>query len=225
MKREDVSLLLPWNANGTLDTDEATIVDKQLADDNELAKEFDLILEDMAATQELAEEEEVPASMPLRFQTAVEKLVTAPEKAVAKQTDWSLASRLQQLFDFVMPREMLAYATAAALLLVAVQGGVIATLLNNSSGDVGQYQTASDKRKGATGAKSGTVYLVELSKAASVGDIITFLNDKGGKIIEGPLPGNLFRIRFAPNNGKTNQDLEKKLRGKSDMFVNVYPEY
>jgi hypothetical protein len=222
MKREDVSLLLPWNANGTFDANETAIVEKALADDSSVGKEFDLILEDMVATRELAEREEVPASMSLRFQAAMEEQVKASEKRVDEQADTTLALWLQQLFDMVLPRERLAYAAAAAaLMLVAVQSGVIATLLHNTSDGIGQYQTASDKGKNVAG---GTVYLVELSKAALIDDVVTFLNNNGGRIINGPLPGNLFRVRFSQGDDKTDRNLEEKLRGQTNIFISVYPE-
>ena len=45
-EREEFSMLLPWYANGTLDDADHDRVEKALREDDELAKEFDLILED-----------------------------------------------------------------------------------------------------------------------------------------------------------------------------------
>ena len=48
-ERQELSLLLPWYANGTLDGEDSRRVEAALAEDEELAREFDLVLEDQAA--------------------------------------------------------------------------------------------------------------------------------------------------------------------------------
>jgi len=70
-ERQEVSLLLPWYANGTLDSEDSCKVEAALAQDEALAREFDLVLEDQAATIELVSEEEVPISIAERFNSEV----------------------------------------------------------------------------------------------------------------------------------------------------------
>ena len=59
--RDELSLLLPWYANGTLDAEDSVRVEQALAEDDALAREFDLILEDQAAMIDVVSEEEVPS--------------------------------------------------------------------------------------------------------------------------------------------------------------------
>ena len=70
-ERQELSLLLPWYANGTLDAEDSRRIEAALAEDEELAREFDLVLEDQAAVVALTSEEEVPLSMAERFKAAL----------------------------------------------------------------------------------------------------------------------------------------------------------
>jgi len=53
--REDIEVLLPWHASGTLSRRDSERVEQALAQDAELARRFELVREEMAETIHLNE--------------------------------------------------------------------------------------------------------------------------------------------------------------------------
>ena len=94
---EELSLLLPWYANGTLDAEDSVRVEQALAEDDALAREFDLILEDQAAIVDLVSEEDVPSSISERFKAALEAEIDAPPVRQNETTGHGLVSRMMSL--------------------------------------------------------------------------------------------------------------------------------
>jgi hypothetical protein len=50
LERHEIEALLPWHAAGTLSRREADLVEPALADDSELARLYDLVLQELAET-------------------------------------------------------------------------------------------------------------------------------------------------------------------------------
>ena len=191
-ERENLSELLPWYANNTLSDADMERVEKALEEDSTLRLELDLVLEDMAATAELAEETVIPLHMEERFQAQLQQTLawegnTTPA-SVEKQKEWSLSG----LFNALFPTQSFAYAAGALMLVVAVQAGVIVSLTGESQ-QPAQYTTATGEDPTAT---AGIVYLIQFSSEAGIGNIAAFLSQNQGKIVEGPLADGLFRVSF-----------------------------
>jgi hypothetical protein len=55
LERHEIEALLPWHAAGTLSRREADFVEPALADDSELARLYDLVLQELAETIHLNE--------------------------------------------------------------------------------------------------------------------------------------------------------------------------
>lgn len=195
-ERYALSLLLPWYANGTLDDADSKKVEAALAEDEALAREFDLVLEDQAAVVELVSEEEVPASISERFKAALhaEEAAQSVVASPAKPAKSGLASWFDSLFE-ARPRD---FAFAAIVMVLFVPAFLYMT---GASGPqlTGQYQTAS----GEDGAASteGIRMLVKISDDAGFAALNAFLKDNGGQIVKGPSADGFYELEFEPKDG------------------------
>src|ERR1700724_3163382 len=135
--REEIEYLLPWHAAGTLSRRDAERVERALASDQELARRFDLVREELGETIHLNESLGAPSAR------AMEKLFAAIDAEGAFKRKPSLAfdlrTRVAEFFSAFAPRT-LAYASAAAALVILLQAGLIGNMLVKS--DQG-YGTAS----------------------------------------------------------------------------------
>src|SRR5271165_237569 len=61
-QREDIEALLPWHAAGTLSRRDAERVEAALANDNELARRYDLVREELGETIRLNESLGAPSA-------------------------------------------------------------------------------------------------------------------------------------------------------------------
>ena len=193
--REELSLLLPWYANGTLDDTDSPRVAAALAEDDALAREFDLVLEDQAAMIELVSEEEVPSSISERFKAQLNAEIDKPApRATAQATDQGfLARALSALFP-AQPRAYAAAAAIVALLLPAV--ALVSYQAGNDS--PARYQTASGDDPVTT---DTTRVLVRFNAAAEWRAIDAFLKEKGGQIVTGPTPDGFYELEFKAEDG------------------------
>lgn len=218
-EREDLSLLLPWYVAGTLDEAQTARIDAALERDAALRGELELVLEDQVATRELIEREDVPASMNARFQAALENAVsrntaaTVPEKQKA-------TSLLNRIAGFLAPPRRLAFAAAAAALLIVAQGGVILSLVSSAPDSGPGYVTASGD---AAGASDGLLVLVRFADGAGATDVATWLLANGGRVVDGPLPGGLFKLRFPADAAADSAALAAAIGAQKGIFAIVLP--
>jgi hypothetical protein len=70
-ERHEIEALLPWHAAGTLSRREADLVERVLAGDNELARRYDVVRQELAETIHLNETLGAPSTR------AMEKLFAA----------------------------------------------------------------------------------------------------------------------------------------------------
>lgn len=211
-ERQEVSLLLPWYANGTLDSEDSRKVEAALAQDEALAREFDLVLEDQAAVIELVSEEEVPISIAERFKAALNaehnELVTSVEQ---RETNESVISRI---FSVLFPDRPRAYAVVAALLVLLVPTVVIFSVVNGNQ-QTGQYQTASgDEETGV----AKTRMLVKFNSEVAWADIDSFLSENRGQVVKGPTADGLYELEFEKAEG-----LAAMMEAKTGIFEFALP--
>ena len=211
-EREELSLLLPWYANGTLDSEDSQKVEAALAQDEALAREFDLVLEDQAAVVELVSEEEVPVSMAERFKAALNAEQEEPAARTAPaQTGESMISRIVAL---LFPERQRAYAYVAAALVVLVPAVAI------FSGAIGtqqttQYQTASGEEEAAS---AGVRMLVTFNANAGWSDIDAFLKENRIQIVKGPNADGFYELEFEKDDA-----LVDAINAQSDIFEFALP--
>lgn len=177
-----IEALLPWRAAGTLSAEETRLVDAALAKDPALAKQYDLIKDELAETVLLNEDLGAPSTR------ALEKLFAAidAEPACGASPVSGLMARLGAFFNGWSPRT-LGWAAAAAMLVLVLQAGIITTTVVKQGGG---YQTASSEASTA-----GTRLLVGFKSDATFDQITAFLVAYHASIVAGPQAG-MFTVKF-----------------------------
>ena len=187
---EELSLLLPWYANGTLDAEDSVRVEQALAEDDALAREFDLILEDQAVIVDLVSEEDVPSSISERFKAALEAEIDAPPVRQNETTGHGVVSRMMSLLFPAQPR---AYAAVAAMIAILLP---VVALVSFEAGNqnTAQYQTASGEDPVVS---DGVRMLVKFNAEVSWTQVDAFLKENAGQIVKGPTPDGFYELEFA----------------------------
>jgi hypothetical protein len=187
----EVELLLPWHAAGTLSHRDTQRVEAALASDPELARRYELVREELGQTIELNESLGAPSARAMDALFA--KIAAEPARAPALSTN--LGARLREFFANLSPRTVAWSASAAALALV-LQAGVIAGIMLKENGSAGtaQYQTASVPSS-TTG--EGSYALIRFQPQASAADIDRFLENNGLSLTGGPTGGGLYRLQVS----------------------------
>jgi len=187
--REEIEYLLPWHAAGTLSRRDAERVERALASDQELARRFDLVREELSETIHLNESLGAPSAR------AMEKLFAAidAEGAYKRKPGLSLdlRTKVAEFFSAFAPRT-LAFAGGAAALVIMLQAGVIGSMLIKSDGG---FITAS-----APPAKVESVdFFVNFSPQTTADELTNFLRTNNAKIVGGPKGGVTYQVRFDAN--------------------------
>src|ERR1700730_8091110 len=115
-QRQDIEALLPWHAAGTLGRRDAERVERALANDNELKRQYEMVREELGETIRLNETLGAPSAR------AMERLMAAIEAdgATARKSRMSfnigawISGQLAQL----SPRTLAWSATGAAFAIV-----------------------------------------------------------------------------------------------------------
>jgi hypothetical protein len=183
---EEIESLLPWHAAGTLSRRDAERVERALASDQELVRRFNLVREELAETIHLNESLGAPSGR------AMEKLFAAidAEGALKRKPGFSfdLRRRVSEFFSGFAPRT-LAYASAAAALVIMLQAGLIGSILLKS--------------KAPTLASADPVQVESLDlyinfvPQTSTDEVTKFLRARQASIVEGPKGAGTYRVRFA----------------------------
>ncbi len=217
-EREDLSLLLPWYVAGTLDEADTARVDAALERDPALRAELDIVLEDQAAALEVSAREEVPVSMEARFHAALENAISKESRLAAPAAGES--GLLERIAGFFAPPRRLAFAAIAAALLIVAQGGAILSLVSGLPDGQPNYVTASgDKSEPA----EGLFVLVRFADGASTGDVAAWLTAHDAHIVDGPLPGGMFRLRFSKDAADDSAALAARISAQKEVFSLALP--
>lgn len=222
----DFADLLPWYVNGTLDSATMVAIDRALETDPELQRNLDAALEDQAAALELADADPVPASITARFEAQLDQEIETSQKAALAIP----ASRSSGFFEGVGAwiqetllggsRPRLAFAAAAAVIIILLQSGAIISMIGSDSGQGSGIDLASD---GKAGDFSGTGFLVQIAPDAKIADLSVFLETHKGAVLEGPLPGGMYRLGFANVEGRAAGELEGLLKEQTGLFTLILP--
>lgn len=187
----DVELLLPWHAAGTLSHRDTQRVEAALASDAELARRYELVREELGQTIELNESLGAPSARAMEALFA--KIGSEPARAPALSVN--VGARLREFFANLSPRT-LAWSASAGALAIVLQAGMIAGIMFEKNGPVGpaKYQTASATTN-TSGA--GSYALVRFQPQANAADIDKFLESNNLSVADGPSAGGLYRVRVS----------------------------
>ena len=225
---DDIELLLPWYAAGTLSPTEAKRVEEAIARDPALAERLALTREEMDEAIGLAES--LPAPSPRARDRVFDRIAAMEEARPASLAEMGRAAstkvresgfvgRLLELFSGFAPRQ-LAYAGIAAALLVVAQAGIIGTMLTDRGPT---YGTASGP--GGATAREGTFALVGFAPGVTLDRVAAVLTERGAAIVDGPRAGGLYRIRIAPK-AVSNEERDRlltRLREARDVVSSALP--
>ena len=218
MSADDIEALLPWYAAGTLDRHEADQVEAALAADMQLARRLDLVREEMTEAILLNEALGVPSA---RVMENLFKAIDKERKSARAPTErHGLNAWIR---DLLTPRAF-ALAAGAAGIIIMLQVGVITTLMLRDRGDTGSFETASAPASATRGFEIGSFALVRFAPQANIADISRFLDSKDAMIVDGPHPGNMYRVRVARTSvGKDELERLVKEFQSSDLVSMALP--
>jgi hypothetical protein len=187
--QEDIELLLPWHAAGTLSRRDAQRVEQALANDNDLAARYEMVREELGEAIRLNESLGAPSAR------AMEKLFAKidAEPVRKPKVSFSLSVWMTDFVAGFSPRT-LAYGATAAALAIVLQAGLIAGVFikERQAGP----QLASFEQNEQIGA--GSFVLIRFNPQASAADITKFLQDNKAIVVGGPAVGSgMYRLRVA----------------------------
>jgi len=201
IQRQDIEALLPWHAAGTLIRRDAERVEQALANDNELARQHEMVREELGETIRLNETLGAPSARAMeRLMAAIEAdEAVAPTRRVSFNIGGWLSNQIAQL-----SRRTLAWSASAAVLAIVLQASVITGLFMETTPDRGPKdpgmhpQNWEDPSGTITrGFNQGTYVMVQFSAQATATEITNFLDAHKATVVEGPRPKGIFRVRIA----------------------------
>ena len=183
----EIEALLPWHAAGTLSRRDANRVEQALAGDRELARQSDLVREELVETIHLNETLRPPSARPMERLFAA---IDAEEARAPRHRRWfDLGSRISEFLWSLTPRTLAWSATAVAVAIL-VQAAVIAAVVIKEQSSPRGPALASAPSK-------GSYAVVRFAPQATANDITNFLGAYKATVVEGPLGGQLYRVRLS----------------------------
>jgi anti-sigma-K factor RskA len=212
-EREEIETLLPWYAAGTLNRRDTARVEQALASDKELARQFEMVRDELGETIVVNESLGAPSQRAMK--SLFEKIDAEPARAPAAAS-FNLMGRITEFMSSLTPRT-LAYAGGAAAIALMLQAGVIGTLIGERTGTAPNLASAPATM---TAASQGVEALVQFTPQANAAEIAEFLNANKASIVGGPANG-LFRVRV-PAQKEQAAEIVKKL-GESKVISLALP--
>jgi hypothetical protein len=211
-EREQVEPLLPWHAAGTLSRREAERVERALASDRELAREFELVREEFHETIHLNECLGSPSTR------AADKLFAAIEAEsvrAPRRLSFDIAGRLAAFLSGFAPKT-LAYAAAAGALAIVVQAAVLTDFAVKGT------QTGSSFGLASKSSSDGPAIMVRFAPQATATEITSFLGAYKAEVVGGPRSGNFYQIRVTGLNSPAEMSsVVEKMQKESNIVAFV----
>jgi hypothetical protein len=218
LSADDIEALLPWYAAGTLGAQEVGQVEAALAASAELGRRLDLVREEMTQVIILNEALGVPSAR------VAEKLFSAIDRERRAARDTAAGGLAGWFADLFSPR-VFAFAAGAAVLLIAVEAGVIARLAlrDHTSPQGGTFVPASVPP--TRGLEVGVFAKVRFAPQASVAEVTRFLDGQKALIVDGPSEGS-YRVRIGQDYvPKEEQDrVVREFRSAGGIVVSATPD-
>lgn len=186
-EHEEIEMLLPWYVTGKLDDADTARVEAFLARHPDVLHQLAIIAEEQTVT---IEDNELIRPR-LASAGAIVARTQAPGSAMRT---WfgGVVESVKGLFQAPTPGAV-RWAAAAAAVIICLQAAALGTLLTQNTGG---YQTAS--RPGIEG-EHAAVALIAFSDRASIAEIARVLAENRLRVVDGPLPGGFFSVRFEDN--------------------------
>jgi hypothetical protein len=210
---EEIEMLLPFYLTGRLDRGDADKIDEYVSRRPIVARHLSLIRDER--TGAVAANEAFAARPARNFQRLATAIAVRP--AQTARPDGRLLDRIKRFFEMPVSHSR-GWISAAAALVIIVQGAAIATLV------VTQYSptfTAASGGREATGA--GTFVVVRFADGATTSAVTEVLAGLDMAIVDGPKSGGLFTVRLGARDMK---EVERDraiadLRAHSDLVTFV----
>jgi anti-sigma factor RsiW len=184
-ERDEIEMLLPWYVTGRLDAADTARVAAYLERHPEVRSQMPLVREELSAT--VAGNETIRARL-----ASAETLIAGAASPTERVLTW-LSRTLggaRSLFTVPTPGAV-RWAAGAAAVIICLQAAALGTLLTR---DGPTYGTAS--RPGVETAQPA-VAMIAFVDTASATTIAQVLGEHRLRIVDGPLPGGFFSVRFA----------------------------
>jgi anti-sigma factor RsiW len=183
----EIEALLPWYAAGTLRDRDRQRVEAALRNDPALARQAELVREELAETISLNESLGVPTARAMdRLMAAIDGETLATRKPASPRV---VAGRFATFIAGFSPRT-LAIAASVACVAIALQASVLVSMLTRPA--VEQNVAANDPVR-----SHGTFAMVRFAREASAAEITRFLENNQATLVDGPRPGGVYRVRIA----------------------------
>lgn len=199
-EREEIESLLPWYAAGTLSRRDTMRVERALANDNELARQFEMVREELGETIGVNESLGAPSARAMK--SLFEKIDAEPARAPAAAS-FNLMGRISEFMSSLSPKT-LAYAGGVAAIALMLQAGVIGTLIGERTGTAPDLASAPAN----VTASQGVEALIRFSPQANAAEISEFLSANKASIVGGPADG-FFRVRVPAKKEQTAEIVKK----------------
>jgi anti-sigma-K factor RskA len=124
----EIEALLPWYAAGTLSRRDANRVEQALAGDRELARQYDLVREELVETIHLNERLGAPSTRAIERLFAAIDAEEAPAPRHGHGRWFDLGSRISEFLWSLTPRTLARSAMVAAFAIL-LQAAVIASVI------------------------------------------------------------------------------------------------
>lgn len=210
--REEIELLLPWYAAGTLNRRDTARVEQALANDKDLALQFEIVREELGET--IGSNESLGAPSQRAMKALFEKIDAEPARAPAAAS-FNLMGRISAFVASLSPRT-LAYAGGVAAIAILLQAGVIGTLVGERTGRAPNLASAPATMSMPRGIET----LVRFAPQATAAEISEFLKANNATVIDSS-PDGSFRLRLPGDKAQT-AEIVKKL-GDSKVVTLVLP--
>ena len=190
-EREEIEALLPWHAAGTLNHRDAHKVEQALANDAELAVQFETVRQDLIETIRLNESLGAPSARAMqKLMADIEADASTARRA---RSSFNLGEWLSDRLSSFSPRT-LAWSASAAALAIVLQAGLLAGMFVNERQGGSLYDTASVQSTQSI--KPGTDALISFAPQATAAEITKLLQTYKMAIVEGPT-GEMYTVRLA----------------------------
>jgi anti-sigma factor RsiW len=184
-ERDEIEMLLPWYVTGRLDAADTARVAAYLERHPEVRSQIPLVREEQSAT--VAGNEAIRARL-ASAETLIAGAASPTERALAWLSTTFGAAR--DLFTVPTPGAV-RWAAAAAAVIICLQAAALGTLLTR---DGSTYGTASRPGVEAGLAPVATIAFTDTTSATRIAQV---LEEHRLRIVDGPLPGGFYSVRFA----------------------------
>jgi hypothetical protein len=184
-ERDEIEMLLPWYVTGRLDAADTARVAAYLERHPDVRSQIPLVREELSAT--VAGNEAIRARL-----ASAETIIAGAASPTERALTWLSRTfgAAKGLFTAPTPGAV-RWAAATAAVIICLQAAALGTLLTR---DGGIYGTAS-----RPGVEAGLtpVAMIAFTDDASATRIAEVLDEHHLRIVDGPLPGGFYSVRFA----------------------------